>query len=550
MPHPFFDKFLQTADNEPAKICFDLYDQPSIASGREISFEIMQQRIGAAAALFLDLKVGKGDIVLIFAQHSLGKLAAFFGAQWIGAIPAFMPPPTVKQDMAAWVKSHSQIIDRIRPALVVSEPLSADHVKALGVECVISTTDVERLPSTGLSEPLPVEWDDIAFLQHSSGTTGLKKGVTVTYRQLVAQIEAYASQIRIDSDCNIISWLPIYHDMGLIAATLLPMKCGVSVKLIDTFAWLSNPSMLIELLASSPKSYCWLPNFAFNYLAKRTRITLEPDALRDVRAVINCSEPCKIADMQAFTNRFISSGLRVEAAQVCYAAAEYVFAMTQTDVDRKVEAVFVDARKLEDEHRAVVCAETDADAKPIVPVGQIVPGAQIRIGVDLPDGEVGEIQIRGPSLCSGYFRNEALSETKFRDGWYHTGDLGFRLGDVFFVTGRMDDLIIVRGKNIYAHDVEAVAGAVPGVKPGRAIAFGIDDKSGTQALAVAVEVVENAERKAVQLDVNAQIGNIFGIVPADVCVVSENTLIKTTSGKISRSENKKRYIEGSLVEYR
>ena len=308
--------------------------------------------------------------------------------------------------------------------------------------------------------------------------------------------------------------------------------------------------MLMELLARFPRTYCWLPNFAFNYLAKRSRAVLSPDALQDVQAVINCSEPCKIADMRAFTDRFAPNGLRKEAAQVCYAAAEYVFAMTQTDIDRVVEPVFVDARMLEDEHRAVICTETDPQAKPIVPVGRIIPGAQIRIGADLPDGDVGEIQVRGTSLCSGYFRNGELSETKFKDGWYHTGDLGFRLGDIFFVTGRMDDLIIVRGKNIYAHDIEAIAGSVPGVKPGRAIAFGIDDKSGTQALAVAVEAIDSAERKNIQLEVNDQVGNIFGIVPADVCVVGENTLVKTTSGKISRSENKKRYLEGALVEYR
>lgn len=550
MPHPFFEMFLHTAENDPTKVCFEFYSQPSAEHAREVSFASMRQKIGVAAGLFQEQGVRQGDIVLIFAQHSLGKLAAFFGAQWIGAIPAFMPPPTAKQDMAAWVSSHQQIIDRIQPSLIISEPASIAHVRALGGNNVLSTLQVEEYETVALNEPLPINLDDIAFLQHSSGTTGLKKGVTVTYRQLIAQIDAYASQIGIANDCTIVSWLPIYHDMGLIAATLLPMRCGVSVKIIDTFAWLSNPSLLMELLARSPRSYCWLPNFAFNYLAKRARATLGPDALKDVRAMINCSEPCKITDMRAFTERFTLHGLRPEAAQVCYAAAEYVFAMTQTDISKPVVPLFVDARILEEQNRADACSETDAHAKPIVPVGHIVPGAQIRIGDSLADGAVGEIQIRGTSLCSGYFRNEDLTKTKFKDGWYHTGDLGFRLGDMFFVTGRIDDLIIVRGKNIYAHDIEAIAGSIPGVKPGRAIAFGIDDRSGTQALAVAVEAVDGSLKNDIQIKVNDQVSNIFGIVPADVCVVGENTLIKTTSGKISRSENRKRYLEGTLLNYR
>jgi acyl-CoA synthetase (AMP-forming)/AMP-acid ligase II len=549
LPNAFFQTFLHTAQSEPSKTCFDLYDQAG-RSGREVSFGEMRRHISAAASLLALQGVEKGDIVLIFAQHSVGKLAAFFGAQWLGAIPAFMPPPTVKQDVTAWANGHCQIIERVRPHSVVSEPSCMEYVKDLGVASVISTSDIEACDLDAITMPVDTDVDDIAFLQHSSGTTGLKKGVTVTYRQLMTQLDAYASTIRFDGNSNVVSWLPIYHDMGLIAATLLPMRCGASVRLIDTFAWLSNPSILMELLASFPATYCWLPNFAFNYVAKRSRATLGPNSLLDVRAVINCSEPCKISDMRAFTDRFRENGLREQSAQVCYAAAEYVFAMTQTSLASAIEPLIINGKILEIEHRAVRCAPDNPDAKAVVPVGKVIPGAQITIDENSPDGVVGEIRIAGPSLCSGYFRNEETTRKKFRDGWYLTGDLGFKLDDTFYVTGRADDLIIVRGKNIYAHDVEAIAGNVHGVKPGRSIAFGIDDKSGTQALAVAVEATGDADAKGVQTEVNAQIRDVFGIVPADVCVVDENTLVKTTSGKISRSENRRRYLEGALVQYR
>lgn len=544
MTNPFFEALSRKAKSHPDDVLFDLYG----VSGHEksLSFSHVQDRVSSTAQMFMDLGVSNGDIVLIFAQHSEGMLLAFLGAQWMGAIPAFMPPPTIKQDPNAWAMSHRELIDRIQPHHVVSEPSCLGHVKGLGVDVVISTDEIERFQSLRLPAAISVDLDRIAFLQHSSGTTGLKKGVMVTYHQLLSQLDVYGDSIGIDDTSNVVSWLPIYHDMGLIAATLLPVRRAVPVRLVDTFAWLSNPSTLISLLEKFPNAYCWLPNFAFNYLSKRTRLDLSETALASVRAVINCSEPCKQDDMRAFEARFHPHGLPLNAVQVCYAAAEYVFAITQTRRGAVIEGLLVDADVLETEKRVVMAHSATDRTKVIVPVGTPIEGAEVRIGDDLPDGHVGEVIIRGPSMCSGYFRNDETTKKKFVGGWYRTGDLGFRLNGAFYITGRIDDLVIVRGKNLYAHDIEELASGVDGVKIGRATAFGIDDSSGTQQLILVVEPDGDVAPKTLKIEISERINASFGIVPADIIVVRSNSLVKTTSGKISRAENRNRYLAKAL----
>ena len=227
---------------------------------------------------------------------------------------------------------------------------------------------------------------------------------------------------------------------------------------------------------------------------------------------------------------------------MCYAAAEYVFGISQTQFPSGVEALDVDAEKLEIEGIAIP-ANGNVRSRSIVSVGQPIPGVDIRIGASLPEGHVGEVNIRGPALCSGYFRNEETTNEKFVDGWYRSGDLGFLANGHLYITGRMDDLIIVRGKNIYAHDIEEVASRSNGVKDGRTIAFGIEDGSGTQQLVLAIETSGEIESRPLKAEINDRINASFGIVPYDIVAVQPNSLVKTTSGKISRSENRRRYID-------
>jgi fatty-acyl-CoA synthase len=544
--HPYFERLKAKARDVPDAPFFAFHGEADIAP---LTYAAALSRIAASSAYLRGQGVGPGDIVLIFAQHGPGLLLTFFGAQWHGAVPTLMPPPTVKQELGSWIASHSALVDRIKPALIVAAPECLAQVQALTGAPVISIGQVEAAPAADDLEPRIAadDLDRIAFLQHSSGTTGLKKGVTVTYRQLLAQLDAYAERLHLDPDkANIVTWLPLYHDMGLIAATLLPFYFGLPVKIIETFAWLTNPASLMQLLSGSRDSYCWLPNFAFRHLARRTRLKPGELDLSGLKAVINCSEPCKAPDMQAFADRFASDGLDPTVIQVCYAMAEYVFAVSQTPLGEPIRTLDIDSDAFDSLHLAQD-PHGSARIKTIVSVGQLLDGVELQIGEGLPEGHVGEIAVRGPSLCSGYFRNEALTEKRFAGGWYRTGDLGFQRDGELYVTGRGDDLIIVRGKNLYAHDLEEIMSATPGVKAGRSVAFGVEDAaSGTQELILVAEIEDPSRAIEITREINGRISDGAGVAPAAIIPVALNTLSKTTSGKMSRSENRVRFEQGKL----
>lgn len=509
----------------------------------ETSFEAFGDLLLRAASGLSKRGVVSGDVVLIFSAHGAETLACFVGCQMLGAIPSFMPPPTPKLDQAIWLRSHDDLVRRIKPRIVVADESCFDAVARLGA-------DVVGLPSLFLHQRMPhisieAKDDDIAFLQHSSGTTGLKKGVMVSYQQLTAQLESYGKSISVDPQRNtIVTWLPIYHDMGLIAATLLPIYFGLPITSIETFTWLADPSLLVRWLSKSSEPIAWLPNFAFRYLALRSRHDLSI-GLGHVHAIINCSEPCKADDMDAFAKRFAENGLNPTVIRVCYAMAENVFGVTQTAHGR-LKSIDVDAEALE-AHGEVYLDPATQRRRNMVSVGSPIDGVEIRIAA--AHGAVGEVEVSGVSLCGGYFGNDSLTAQKFVDGWYRTGDLGFLHDGELYITGRIDDLIIVRGKNIYAHDVEAAVNLSGAIKPGRCVTFGIEDvRGGTQNLVVAAEVADlpaNATIRAINDVVSAE----FGIAPADIVVLAKNTLIKTTSGKISRSENAARYLSGTLVRW-
>ncbi len=503
-------------------------------------------RVQAAAAYLAERGLHRGDVLLIFGQHGADLLHAFYGAQMLGAIPSLMPPPTARQDPASWRSSHKALLERIAPPLVLADPDSLGPLSEIAVGLVRPLREVAEAP--GMAPEAyrfhDATADSIAFLQHSSGTTGLKKGVMVTYGQLEHQLTAYNAALGIGESDAVVSWLPVYHDMGLIAGTLLPFVLGLPVRWIHTFAWLARPQLFIDGLAVTPGAFAWLPNFAFPYLARRSAAPAQGD-LSGVKAIINCSEPCKAADMEAFRKRFASAQLPPTAVQVSYAMAENVFAVTQTALDRPVRTLSISKEALIVERRAKPdpAAETSVT---FVSCGSTVAGTHLRIAGAERDGDVGEIEIGGDSLCAGYYRNPELTAERFPDAWYKTGDYGFLDGGELFVTGRRDDLIIVRGRNLYAHDIEATVTQTGLVRAGRCVALGVpDERSGTQTLVVLAETTDATTESAVPTILEAVFSE-YGVSPADVLLVEADVLIKTTSGKMSRSENLRRYMAGQL----
>ena len=441
-------------------------------------------------------------------------------------------------------------------AIVTFTEFRTSVVKILeGLECQLLTTD-QVIPGV-LDGGMPdldqtVRSDDIAFLQHSSGTTGLQKGVALSHRAVLNQIEAYSRAIDLQPDDRIVSWLPIYHDMGLIAGFVLPLVTGNPLIIMSPFHWVRDPKLLLWAIQEYAGTLCWLPNFAFNHLARSIRPRdLEGLDLSTWRAAINCSEPVRFASHQLFLDRFSQYGFKSESLASCYAMAENTFAVTQSRLGEAPHIEWIDLQSLQEQGRAVISTVELNSATPMVSCGFPIPGVEVSVadgkGYLLPQRQVGEIILRSDSMLSGYYHRPDLTAQAIKNGWYHTGDMGYLADGHLYVTGRKKDLIIVGGKNIYPQDLEAIAGLIPGIYPGRAVAFGVmDEKLGTESIVMVCELQDHyseAEKLQITRQLRTQVVQQIGVILSDVRLVEKRWVLKTSSGKIARSRNRDKYLK-------
>jgi acyl-CoA synthetase (AMP-forming)/AMP-acid ligase II len=512
--------------------------------GETVTFAEALQKAEAFAAAFHARGIRPGQIVALMLPTRADAAAAFFGAMMMGAIPAFFPPLSAKQDAPVFWASHGTLFRRIAVALVISDAANIDLIAQFLPDFVEHCFDINAVtPAAAFRADAETE---IACLQHSSGTTGLKKGVVLTHKMLLDHIDNMAGTLAITPADKIISWLPLYHDMGLIACLILPALLGLTVVTLDPFAWVRRPATFLDAISFHKPTLCWLPNFAFQLLIRTANAAARYD-LSSVRLMIDCSEPCKAETLRAFQARFAEAGLRPGALQISYAMAEAVFMVTQTDGPGIPRCIEADAAALEQDG-LVIPSRPDRRARTIISCGMPMHGVDIRI-LDI-DGQacaeriVGEIVIASATLFAGYYGIDTPS-AKLQNGWYRTGDRGFIDGGALFVTGRNDDLLIINGKNIYAHDVEFCINTHCQVKAGRVVAVApFNPRTGSQALVVIAETetADKAEREALVQAIRQTVNAEFAVSIYEAMLVDPGWLVKTTSGKISRSENVARYI--------
>jgi acyl-CoA synthetase (AMP-forming)/AMP-acid ligase II len=392
--------------------------------------------------------------------------------------------------------------------------------------------------------------DSIALLQHSSGTTGLQKGVALSHQAILRQLAAYMPALHLASSDVIVSWLPLYHDMGLIAGFLMPILTGAKLVLLSPFEWARAPWSLLHAVSVHRGTLAWLPNFAYNFCA--TRIPDRELAGLDLsswRAVINCSEPMVAESHRLFAKRMAPFGLRPESLATCYAMAENVFAVTQGGIDQPVRLDRVDADALSTERRAVPAEGAVRRTAEIVSAGPPLANCEVRVlaedGTLLPPRHIGELALRSDCMLSGYFNRPDATSAAMRDGWYLTGDLGYLAGGEVFITGRKKDLMIVGGKNIYPQDIEYLINQVPGVHAGRVVVFGMfNDSLGTEEVAAVVEIDETAagEQSRLGLAIRQAVAAGSEVALGPLRLVDERWLVKTSSGKIARGANREKLL--------
>jgi acyl-CoA synthetase (AMP-forming)/AMP-acid ligase II len=342
--------------------------------------------------------------------------------------------------------------------------------------------------------------------------------------------------------------------MGFIACFVTPLLLGVEVVWLSPFEWVANPALLLDAISRHRATLAWMPNFAFAFMAQRAKAEPRQYDLSSVRALVNCSEPVSQEAMQAFAERFDSDGFSPAALQTCYAMAENVFAVTTSSDDCPPRYLSLDRAIWHNEHRAVAAAKEASGAITHVSNGTCVADCELRVvndqGHEQPAGRAGQILIRSPCLFTGYFRRDDLNLNLFDEGgFFNTGDLGYidELGHVY-ITGRLKDLIIIGGRNIYPQDVEQVVNQVPGVHAGRVVSFGVRMRElGTEGLVVLVESDEpEAAWDEIAQQIRKAVPGRLDIDVVDARVVQRGRLRKSTSGKLARVGNREWYLNGTF----
>lgn len=498
-----------------------------------------------------------GQLVLIFLRHVRELYGAFFGAQIGGFVPSFMPCASPRQDPKIYWSSHNELMQRIKPAAVVASRETFKEMVEAGLDLgSVRKIVLEDVRNNDVARP-EIDCghsgeDAIGLLQHSSGTTGLKKGVALSFGAIANQIDSYGRSLKLDGDDVIVSWLPLYHDMGLIACCVLPAYFNIPIVHIDAFYWIGRPAVLFERIQRDKGTLSWMPNFAYEHMANLLGRRASSYDLSTVRAIINCSEPCKASTFDKFADSFAAAGLAKERLQCCYAMAESVFAATQTEIGQLPHRVRVSPENLGRGQELSVLAEGGVE---LISCGKPIAGINIEV-VDesrraLPPSTVGELALSGTFLFSGYNKEPEKTAQQLHDGVYYTRDLGFIHDGHVFVLGRLDDMIIVNGRNIYAHEVESVVSGVAGAKSGRTLAAPLfDERVGSNTLLIIAEKEPDLaiDEDAIRRDIMEGIHSTFNVTPHKIRLVDAGWLIKTTSGKISRKANIQKYLEEAAGE--
>ncbi len=497
--------------------------------------------------------VRPGQVVVLIQQHGPGLIYAFFGAVLARAIPAIMPFLTEKLQPERYRQSLRALLRVSRPAAVVTYQqflpelrlaLQGSSVRALQQEAMGRAAELDLAALQGME----ADPQEVVLLQHSSGTTGLQKGVALSHRAVLNQVRNYAAAIRMSPRDVVVSWLPLYHDMGLIAGFVMPILLGAPLVLMSPFDWVRAPHKLLRAVSDYRGTLTWLPNFAYNFCARKIRPSdLEGIDLSSWRAVINCSEPMRWESHQRFRERFEPYGLRPAALATCYAMAENVFAVTQGGIGEPVAVDPIDRRALA---RGEARPASGPQALRMLSAGRPISNTRVRVvdaqGRDLPERAVGEIALRSDCMLSGYFNRPDLTEKAFQRGWYRTGDLGYLADGQLYVTGRRKEIIIVGGKNVYPQDLEELAMEVEGVHPGRVVAFGLYNEAlGTEEVVIVAEADTDdpAERRRIADQIRQRVNQGSEVTARYVLVVERKWLVKTSSGKVGRNLNREKYLK-------
>ena len=506
------------------------------------------------AAGFLAAKgIGKGDPVALIGSHHVDLYTSWLGALWVGAVPTVLAEPSVRIDKGFYWSRLAKLLERNQVETILLEPGIDVTGSAAGS---LRSFTYEEVAAGGHPTPSQVvaEPEALIALQHSSGTTGLQKGVMLTHAMMMRHCAAQNARTGLSASDTTANWLPLFHDLGLICSFIQPMITGGTMVWLSPFEWVATPSILLSAITEHRATIMWLPNFAFAFMAQGVSDPPEAFDLSSMRSIYSGGEAVSESAMEAFYHRFKGSGLKHEALHVGYGMAEAVGGIAHSSAEHPARFFRVDKRVWAEDHRAEPPADPLAGAAVHLSCGPPLDGCEIRVvdaeGHPLPPRHAGRILLRSTYLFTGYYRRDDLNGDLFdAEGFLDTGDVGYLDEDGHvYVTGRLKELTKVGGRTVYPQDVEDVLNTIPGVHPGRAVCFGVSLAArGTEGLVILAESdLPEAEWPALASRVRLAVVKAADVDVLDMRIVARNSLRKSTAGKLARDGNREWYLDAKF----
>ncbi len=528
-----------------------LYLRREDGAEQALTYGAVAARACQVAAELRRRGIGAGDRVAIMLPTGEDFFFSFLGVLAAQAIPVPIYPPFRADRIEDFATRQAGILRNAEVAMLITVGRGETLGQLLRpmAPSLAEVVVAERLGTAGSAAwpPLPRGGEAPALIQYTSGSTGNPKGVLLTHANLLANIRALGAVLEVKPGDVGVTWLPLYHDMGLIGCWLLSLYFGMPLTVLSPLAFLSRPERWLWAIHYHRATLSVGPNFAYDLCARKIPdAALEGLDLRCWRTALNGSEPVRPETLERFAKRFAPYGFRPEAMTPVYGLAESSLAVTAPALGRGPRIDRIGRERFEAEGVAEPYAGKGAEMA-FVGAGKALAGHQVRI-VDQagqPAGErtQGRIEFRGPSAMSGYFRNPEATAAIFHEGWYDSGDLGYWADGDLFVTGRSKEIILKAGRNLYPHEIEAAVAEVEGIRKGCVAAFGAPDaQQGTERLVVVAETrAAGSECEALRAVVNQRLMDLIGVPPDDVVFLPPGTLPKTSSGKLRRTTCRQQY---------
>ena len=495
--------------------------------------------------------------VAIMLPTSLEFFLSFYGILLAGGIPVPIYPPARLSQIEDHLRRQSTILNSAQSVMLITVPearLLAQFLRSqvASLQAIVTVEDLRAARGTPAFPQLTP--DDVAFIQYTSGSTGNPKGVVLTHANLLANIRAWGRAVKLTSADVCVSWLPLYHDMGLIGTWLGNLYHGGLLVLMSPLDFLARPERWLQLIDRHRATATAAPNFAFELLLRRVPDSvLDTLDLRSWRLAANGAEPVSPDTLQRFIERFARCGFRREALAPVYGLAECTVGLAIPPLERGPVIDRIARGALINDQRAVPAAADDPTALRYAACGRPLPGHEIRIvddaGREVPERVIGRLQFRGPSATSGYYRNPEETQKLFDGSWLNSGDVAYMADGDLYLTSRVKDMIIRGGHNLYPYEFEEAIGNLEGIRKGCVAVVGVMDAgTGTERLVAIAEVRprDSVDREALRTRINALGMELLGSPPDDVVFAPPNTVLKTSSGKIRRAATRDLYVAGAI----